>query len=130
MFFVLLDLPPLRDTSTSSIQYYQQREEDALLAPELMTPSPTSRTPPNIRTSTIATSPTRPFEEASQSFHQFNQEFVSGNAQRLETSNSGGQELMADQANINISHDDTSHPMDQRPSHIHEGRAMGSDESL
>jgi len=130
--FIMEDLPPLRTTSTSSLQYYQQRDEDVLLAPELMTPSPTPITPPNIRTSTTATSPTRPFELPSQSFHQFNQEeeVVPDNAPPLEASNNR-QVIMNDQANLNISHDDTSnHPMDQRPSHIHGGRAMGSDESL
>ena len=132
---LLLDLPPLRDTSTSSLQYYQQREEDALLAPELVTPSPIiSRNPHTIRTNTTATSPTRPFEDPSQSFRQFNQdeeEIVPDNSPHLEASNNlAGQEIMDDQANLNISHDDTSHPIDQRLPHIHGGRAMGSDESL
>ena len=143
-FPLLLDLPPLGEIAGSSVTDTIGRNYDnvspssssapyqeALLSPELMTPSPVPRTPSNIRTSTIATSPTRPPQEAEQSFHSSNERFVSGsNASHVDTAQTVGQEIVESQVNLDSSHDDTSNTLDQRTLQISGGRTMGSDESL
>ena len=102
-----------------------------MLSPEVMTPSPAPRTTSNIRTSTIATSPTRPPQEAEQSFHNLNERFVSdSNASHVDTAQTVGQEIVESQVNLDSSHDDTSNTLDQRTLQISGGRTMGSDESL
>ena len=113
--------------SSSSAPY-----QEALLSPELMTPSPVPRTPSNIRTNTIATSPTRPPQEAEQIFHNLHDErFVSdSNASHVGTAQTLGQEIVESQVNLDSSHEDTSNTLDQRTLQISGGRTMGSDESL
>ena len=129
--FIYIDLPPLRDTSTSSLRFYQQREESALLQPEFMTPSPTQRTPANIRTSTTGTSPIHQFEESSHPFHRLNPyEENSANTGIISERRSSNIEhdIQADQSNFDTSNMDTSHQGNER--NINTGRGLGSDESL
>ena len=127
-----LDLPPLRDSSTSSLQFYQQREESTLLQPELMTPSPTPRTPANIRTNTTGTSPMRHFEESrSHPFQRLNPDEHSLTSSS--TTNDGRfsnieQDTRANQASFDIPNMDVSHSGNDRNPNT--GRAVGSDESL
>lgn len=131
-------MPPLRDTPTSSLQFYQQREENVLLAPELMTSSPTSRTPANIRTNTTGTSPTRPFDHTSNPFDQTHNPFSQVNQREEIFSDSrSNMEVMAattgfhisdNHDNLNMNQEGTSHSVNERTSNIN--RAMGSDESL
>ena len=131
-------MPPQRDTPTSSLQFYQQREENVLLAPELMTSSPTSRTPANIRTNTTGTSPTRPFDQTPNTFDQTPNPFSQVN-QREEifsdsrantdvVANSTGFHMSDNHDNVNMNQGETSQSINERTSNI--GRAMGSDESL
>lgn len=124
-------MPPLRDTSTTSLQFYQPREENALLAPELMTPSPMSRTPINIRTNTTGTSPTRPFDDNSHSFRHLNQEEVftpniSANLEVLNRDSRTG--TSDDRVNLNVTPEET--PSSSHDSTSNVGRAMRMDDSL
>ena len=103
-----------------------------MLSPELMTPSPVPRTSSNIRTNTIATSPTRPPQEAEQSFHNVNDERLvsDSNASHVNTAQTLGQEIVESQVNLDSSHDGTSNTPNQRTLQISGGRTTGSDESL
>ena len=123
----LIDLPPLRETSTSS-HYYSQREEGAFLAPELVTSAIPRHLPASVTTNATATSNTQPFDESLQTIMQFSQEGVPENASNLEagSSNSPGQQINNDRNDSNISHD-AGHS--ERSAHIR-GRVIGSDDSL
>ena len=131
-------MPPLRDTPTSSLQFYQQREENVLLAPELMSSSSTSLTPANIRTNTTGTSPTRPFDQTPNPFdqtpnpfsqvHQREEIFSDIRANTNVVDTSTGFNTSDNHRNLNMNQGETSQTINERPSNI--GRAMGSDESL
>ena len=123
----LIDLPPLRETSTSS-HYHSQCEEGAFLAPELVTSAIPRHLPASVTTNATATSNTQPFDESLQTIMQFSQEGVPENASNLEagSSNSPGQQINNDRNDSNISHD-AGHS--ERSSHIR-GRVIGSDDSL
>ena len=131
-------MPPLRDTPTSTLQFYQQREENVLLAPELITSSPTSRTPANIRTNTTGTSPTRPFDNTTNPFDQTPNPFRQVNqrdeifAESLSNTEAmattPGFHMSDNLDNLNVNQGEASQSTNERTSNI--GRAMGSDESL
>ena len=131
-FIDILDLPPLRDSSTISLQFYQQREEGTLLSPELVTPSPTARIPANITTSTTGTSPIRTFNEsASHPFRRLNSDEESGATTRRTNEgqvNSIEHDTRINHASFDLPSMDISQADSDRNPNI--GRPGGSDESL
>ena len=131
-FIDILDLPPLGDSSTTSLQFYQQREEGTLLSPELVTPSPTARIPANITTSTTGTSPIRTLNEsASHPFRRLNPDEESGANTRMTNEgqvNSIEHNTRINHASFDFPSMDISQVDNDRNSNI--GRPGGSDESL
>ena len=130
-FIDILDLPPLGDSSTTSLQFYQQREEGTLLSPELVTP-PTSRIPANITTSTTGTSPIRTLNEsASHPFRRLNPDEESSANTRMTNEgqvNSIEHDARINHASFDLPSMDISQADNDRNSNI--GRPGGSDESL
>ena len=108
------------------------------MAPELITSSPTSRTPANIRTNTTGTSPTRPFEHTTNPFDQTPNPFRQVNqrdeifAESLSNTEAmattPGFHMSDNLDNLNVNQGEASQSTNERTSNI--GRAMGSDESL
>ena len=97
-----------------------------------MTPSPTSRTPANIRTNTTGTSPIRQFEESrSHPFHRLNpneQSLTSSSITNEGRLSNMEHDTRANQASIDTPNMDISHSRNDRNPNT--GRAIGSDESL